>query len=82
MEQNGLQQRSGVLLLEVAPEGAAARASLHSGDIVLALEDRPTENVAGLREAIQAAQGRTPWRMTFLRGGRRRVVSVVPQRER
>jgi S1-C subfamily serine protease len=78
MEQNGLKQRSGVLLLEVAPEGAAAHASLHSGDIVLALEDKPTENVAGLREALQAAQGRTPWRVTFLRGGRRRVVSLVP----
>jgi S1-C subfamily serine protease len=43
------------------------------------VEGRPIETVAGLREAIQAAQGHTPWRITFLRGGRRRVVSLVPQ---
>jgi S1-C subfamily serine protease len=80
VEQHKLSQRSGVLLLEVAPDSAAARASLHSGDIVLALEDAPTESVAGLRQAIQAAQGRTPWRVAFLRGGRRRMVSLVPPR--
>ena len=73
-----LTQRSGVLLLEVAPGGAAARASLHSGDIILALEDRPTESVNALRQAVQALRGSSPWRVSFLRGGRRRLVSLVP----
>lgn len=73
-----LEQRSGVLLLEVAPSGAAARASLHSGDIILALSDRPTESVEALRQTVQALKGSSPWRVSFLRDGRRRHVSLVP----
>ncbi len=45
-----LDQGSGVLLLEVAPGGAASRASLHSGDIILSLSDRKTDTVDALRE--------------------------------
>jgi S1-C subfamily serine protease len=73
-----LDQRSGVLLLEVAPGGAAARASLHSGDIILALDDRPTATVEALRKAVQDLKGSSPWRVTFLRASRRRQVSLVP----
>lgn len=75
---HNLAQRGGVLLLEVAPEGAAARASLHSGDIILALGDRTTETVEALRQAIQGLKGTSPWRVSFLRDGRRRQVSLVP----
>jgi S1-C subfamily serine protease len=75
---NALNQRGGVLLLEVAPDGAAARASLHRGDVLLALGDRPTESVAALREAVQQQHGTSPWRVSFLREGRRRQVSLVP----
>lgn len=78
-ERNGLLQRSGVLLLEVAREGAAARANLRSGDILLSLEGRPVENVAGLREVVQALKGSAAtWRVSFLRDGSRRQVTVVP----
>lgn len=75
---NGLRQRGGVLLLEVVPEGAAGRASLRGGDIIVSLEDRAVETVDGLRQAVQALKDRTPWRVGFLRDGRRRSVSVVP----
>lgn len=78
VQQNKLQQKSGVLLLEIAPSGAAAQASLHSGDIVLAIEDQRTESVEGLRNAVQALKDRSPWRVTFLREGRQRQVSLVP----
>jgi len=77
-QQNRLQQKSGVLLLEVSPGGAAANASLHNGDIVLALDDQRTESVEALRNAVQALKGRTPWRVSFLRDGRQRQVSLVP----
>jgi S1-C subfamily serine protease len=68
----------GVLLLEVAPGGAADQASLRSGDILVSLEDQPVESVDALRKTVQALRGRSPWRVSFLREGRRRSVSLVP----
>ena len=73
-----LDQRQGILLLEVAVGGAAARASLHRGDIILALNDRPTETVSALSQQVRALKGSSPWRVSFLRDGRRRNVSLVP----
>jgi S1-C subfamily serine protease len=75
---NGISQSGGVLLLEVAPQGAAGKASLRGGDIILSLDERPVESVEALRKAVQALKGRSPWRIGFLRDGRRRSVSVVP----
>ncbi len=75
---NGLSQRGGVLLLEVAPSGAAGHASLRGGDIIVSLDESPVETVDGLRRAVQSLKGRTPWRVGFLREGRRRSVSLVP----
>ncbi|MEM8530175.1 MAG: trypsin-like peptidase domain-containing protein [Chloroflexota bacterium] len=76
--QQQLKQRSGVLLLEVAPGGAAAKASLRTGDILLSMSDRPVENVGALRKVVQALRGKGPWRVNFLREGRRRSVTVTP----
>jgi serine protease Do len=73
-----LDQASGVLLLEVAPGGAAARASLHRGDIILSLGEHKTDTVDALRKAVQALKESSPWRVSFLRAGRRRRVSLVP----
>jgi S1-C subfamily serine protease len=73
-----LEQTSGVLLLDVAPGGSAARASLHSGDIILSLGEHKTDTVDALRKAVQALKGSSPWQVSFLRAGRRRRVSLVP----
>ena len=75
-----LEQRGGVLLLEVAPGGAADRASLHGGDIILAVGDHTTATVDALRQAVQSLKGRgaSPWQVSFLRAGRRRRVALVP----
>jgi serine protease Do len=75
---NRLDQEAGVLLLEIAPQGAAARASLQRGDILLALGERRTDSVGALRAAMQALKEDSPWRVSFLRGGRKRQVSLVP----
>ena len=75
---NTIEQRQGILLLEVATGGAAARASLHRGDIILALNDQPTETVDTLSKAVQSLKGSSPWRVSFLREGRRRSVSLTP----
>jgi S1-C subfamily serine protease len=73
-----LDQASGVLLLEVAPGGSAARASLHSGDIILSLGEHKTDTIGALRQAVQALKDSSPWIVSFLRAGRRRRVSLVP----
>lgn len=74
------QQTSGVLLLDVAPGGAAHYASLRSGDILLMLEEHPLISVDALRNALQQLKHHTPWRVNFLRDGLQRQVSVLPQR--
>ena len=42
------------------------------------IDDRTTETVDALRQAVQALKGTSPWRISFLRDGRRRQVSLVP----
>lgn len=76
---NHLEQQNGVLLLEVAPRSAADQASLRSGDIILALDGHTTGSVENLRRAVQQLQGHSPWRVAFLREGRRRQVSLMPR---
>jgi S1-C subfamily serine protease len=76
--ENGADQRTGVLLLEVAPNSPAEQASLRSGDILLSIEEHRVETVDALRKAVQALRGRSPWRVSFLRVGRRRSVSLQP----
>jgi S1-C subfamily serine protease len=75
---NALTQQAGVLLLEVAPNSAAEQASLRGGDILLSLEDHAVETVDALRKAVQNLRGRSPWRIAFLREGRKRSVSLKP----
>jgi serine protease Do len=75
---NRLSQRSGVLLLEVAADGAADRASLRSGDILLSLEERKVETVDALRRVVQSIKHQRPWRVGFLRDGRLRTVNLAP----
>lgn len=80
IQNNHLQQRKGVLLLEVAPQSAAEQASLRHGDILLSLEDQVIDSVQQLRATIQQLRGRSPWRVSFLRQGRQRSVSLIPHR--
>lgn len=74
----GLDQTSGVLLLEVAASGPAARASLQSGDIIVSLDSHTVATVEALRQAVKALRGQSPWQVSFLREGRRRRVALVP----
>ncbi|NOK63624.1 MAG: PDZ domain-containing protein [Chloroflexi bacterium AL-W] len=76
--QQQLAQRSGVLLLEVAPGGAAAQANLRTGDILLSMSAHPVENVNALRKVVQALREKGAWRVSFLRDGRSRSVTVTP----
>jgi serine protease Do len=66
----------GLLVLEVAPGGAAADASLLIGDVLLGAKGRPFREVDDLADAIEsAAGGSLP--LQFLRGERRNAREVV-----
>ncbi|HEU4326053.1 MAG TPA: trypsin-like peptidase domain-containing protein [Roseiflexaceae bacterium] len=75
--EHGLVQQGGVLLLEVAPDGPAGRATLRPGDIILSIGERVVDSVAALRSTLQSLPASDPWRIAFLRDGRRRMVSVI-----
>src|SRR4029077_3505066 len=45
-------QRSGLILLNVEPDGPAAQAGLHIGDILVTFADRPLTDPADLQAAL------------------------------
>lgn len=69
----------GMLILEIAPGGAAETASLLPGDILIAANDRRFRFAEDLQSAIEQAQGAL-LRIDFYRGGQstlRRVVAKL-----
>jgi len=75
---NQLAVTSGVLVAEVEPESPAATAGLRGGDIILTFADEP---VGGLDELLRRLTDDcigTPVKLTVLRRGERRSLTVVP----
>lgn len=58
----------------------AARAGIRPQDQIVAIGDRPVKSVAEIIEAIQSHAG-LPIEFTLRRGGDRRVVTAVPERD-
>jgi serine protease Do len=78
-ESLGLSARKGVLVSEVTPGGPADRAGLRSGDVVLRVEGRPTENASRLTREVAAARPGAQLRLELLRDGAPRTVEVRTQ---
>jgi len=55
----------GVIITDLADGGIAEQLGLDAGDIIMALNDRPVESVAQLRELLNAT--RAPWVVTVKR---------------
>lgn len=76
----GVEAERGILLTEVVDGGAAAYAGLMVGDVLLAIDGVPlSDGPELLRQLSQRAPGE-PRRVSFLRGGRLREVTVAPGR--
>lgn len=77
---HGIREGFGVVIVEVLADTPAARAGLQSGDIVVALEERPVTETRMLQRLIAAAPVERDSRLTVLRpGGRLHVpVRLVP----
>lgn len=72
--------RPPAVLGEVLPAGAAAKAGLHKGDVVLAIEGKPVADWIDLTEKVRAAPGRA-LRLEVRRGGELLQVTVTPERD-
>jgi serine protease Do len=69
---------AGLIILEVIPHSAAARASLLQGDILVATGGKPFQSVQDLAIAIQASRGGL-LELQFRRGASANVRTVVVQ---
>jgi two-component system, NtrC family, sensor kinase len=66
----------GVVAGEIAEDSAAADVGLRPGDVLLAIDDRPVEQVSDVVQALHAGDEGTSLRYTVLRLGTREVVDV------
>ena len=75
---HGLQQASGVMVSELAPDGPAQHAGLQAGDVLLSFDDLPVAGVDDLHRALtqERAGKRLPLRL--LRRTEMLTVQVVP----
>ena len=73
----------GVLIVSLAPGGAADRTGLLVGDVVVAFNERPIEDADDLQDALAATAPDAPAALDVLRGGAlQRVTVVVGERPR
>lgn len=73
---HGIREGFGVVIVDVLEETPAARAGLKSGDIVVAVEDRPVTETRLLQRLIAAAAPDSEVRLVVLRREGRRAVPV------
>jgi hypothetical protein len=68
---------SGVVIVRLEPNAAAAKAGLEEGDVVTAVNDRPLLNVTQLQDAIGEKQPGTTVKVTFWRHGREHTTTAT-----
>jgi serine protease Do len=76
----GAGDQQGVLVVEMLRNSAADRAGVEPGDVVVAVEGRPVESAAQLRNELARAAVGSRLRLTLARG-RRRLEITVPVEE-
>jgi aminopeptidase YwaD len=67
----------GVRLGVVVPDGAAARAGMREGDIIVRLGDVPVQSFEALRAALQVRRPGDPIQVVYLRDGEDRTTQAV-----
>jgi regulator of sigma E protease len=69
-----------VLVDEVSPDSAAARAGLERGDLIVAVDGEPVGSFASFSERVRASGGRA-LEIVYARAGERREVRIEPERK-
>ena len=77
-------QASGVEIVEVTPDSPAARAGLKRGDVIMAVDGKPIDDVGRFRNLIAGTAPGTTLKLTVLRDGREQTLDVaigeIPER--
>ena len=72
----GLDKPEGVIVNRVMKDSPAAKAGLKAQDIIVAFNGKPVQSVTQLTSLVSASDPRTTVRLTILRDGKRKTVSV------
>jgi S1-C subfamily serine protease len=75
---HGLQQASGAMISEIAPDGPARRADLHAGDIVVSFDGAMVTGVDDLHRALTLERAGIPLPLRVLRRAELVTVTVTP----
>jgi len=67
----------GIVIGDVAPDSPAERAGLRRGDVVLAVDGKPVDDVGHFRNLIAGTAPGTPLKLTILREGREQTLEVT-----
>jgi Do/DeqQ family serine protease len=78
----GVTEARGVVIVELLRSSPADRAGIEPGDVVVAVNGRPVDDAAQLRNELARAQVGSELQLTVLRGGRRREIRVSVEEAR
>ena len=73
----GIPEARGILVSDVVPAGPAAKAGLQRGDVIMAVDGKPVNDVGHFRNLIAGLPPSTRVKLTILRGGREQAVEVT-----
>ena len=71
-----LEQGKGILVAQVLEDSPAQAAGLQQGDVILKLDSQPVEKVASFRNRISLTRPGTKVKLTVLRAGKEKLLSV------
>ena len=77
VDEFGLKDRNGALVATVSPGGAAAKAGLEPGDVIIAYNGKPIRNQDDLVQAVVATRPGTTVPVRIVRDGQERTQSVT-----
>lgn len=72
-----LEQTSGLMMLTVEADGAAEKAGIFIGDILLALDEKTTLDVSDVRAALRRKEAGEKVKAKILRGGEIKEIEIV-----
>jgi S1-C subfamily serine protease len=73
----GMKEAAGVVVVELLRRSPADRAGVEPGDVILAVDGRPVQDAAQLRNELAAARAGSTLKLSILREGHRRQLEVA-----